>query len=434
MNGELVGVWSSTSSGVDTLAYEQGWLDSPHGRPISLNLQFLPNNEPHSGAHVAAWFDNLLPDSDEIRSRIARRYRTKATTRDLLREIGRDCVGAIQLLPRDEAPEAVRTIDATEIDSTEIARSIRGVTSSAPLGQTKEEQDFRISLAGAQEKTAFLRVDGRWYRPHGSTPSTHILKLPLGLVGSMRYDMQYSVENEWLCMQILSAMGFDVPSVEMETFEDAVSVERVLVVERFDRVWADDKSHVIRLPQEDFCQALGVPPALKYEVDGGPGISAGTQLLRTSLAPEDDVRTFVLAQLAFWLLAATDGHAKNFSLFLNRDGHVMTPLYDVISAWPIIGKNADQLPIQKVRMAMALRGKNVHRELDRIATRHWQILAEREGQTGMFEAMMKMVERVPQAITTVEQLLPDGFPAIVAERIFEGMKNQARRFSSTISE
>lgn len=146
-----------------------------------------------------------------------------------------------------------------------------------------DADDFRISIAGAQEKTALAWIDGRWCLPHGSTPTTHILKLPMGLVGNMKLDLSHSIENEWLCSCILAAYGLTVAECEPLQFEDV----KVLAVKRFDRAWLDGPSGpwLARLPQEDFCQATGTPAALKYESDGGPGIERIMGLPRTSACP-----------------------------------------------------------------------------------------------------------------------------------------------------
>ena len=128
--------------------------------------------------------------------------------------------------------------------------------------------------------------------------------------------MSDSVENEWLCGQILAEFGLAVAKSEIAKFED----QQALVVERFDRVWSEARSFWLRLPQEDMCQARGLPPHMKYENDGGPGIVNIATLLRASVTPEQDVECFLKAQLIMWLLAATDGHAKNFSIRLMPGG------------------------------------------------------------------------------------------------------------------
>ena len=119
---------------------------------------------------------------------------------DLLQEIGRDCVGAVQLLKEDEAPTDVQRIEGSPMTEEDVERHLIQLTRSGPLGRGEDADDLRISLAGAQEKTALLWHNGGWMRPHGSTPTTHILKLPLGLVGHRKADLTASVENEWLCM------------------------------------------------------------------------------------------------------------------------------------------------------------------------------------------------------------------------------------------
>ena len=132
-------------------------------------------------------------------------------------------------------------------------------------------------------------------------------------------------------------------------------------MERFDRAWMDGGQWIARLPQEDFCQALGYPPDQKYEKDGGPGMEACLRLLDGSADAEVDRLSFQLTQLAFWLMAASDGHAKNYSLFLQQgDAYAMTPLYDVISVWPYIGDGANQFRWRSAGLAMALRARNAH--------------------------------------------------------------------------
>lgn len=427
MNGEMVGTWSKTTANVDVFSYEESWRGSPRARPLSLTLPFLPGNEAHRGAHVKSWFENLLPDSSEILKRIARKFGVANNTRSLLAEIGRDCVGAVQILPPDEIPIDSGELEIDPLTTSDVARVLRGVTGNSALNLGEIPNDeFRISVAGAQEKTALLRLDNCWYRTRGATPTTHILKLPLGLVGNMRYDLEHSIANEWLCLHLLDALGFDVASSEMATFSDEVSTERVLVVERFDRQWRTDGTGLIRLPQEDLCQATGTPPDKKYESDGGPGISRVVQLLRAGIMPYEDVRTFVLTQVAFWLLAAVDGHAKNFSVFLRPDGYTLTPLYDVLSAWPIIGHGPNKLPVQKAKLAMALRCKNPHYEIARISTRHWRCLAEQAGVA--FSEMEALVANVPTAIAKTHAMLPADFPESVWQAITEGLSRNAELF------
>jgi serine/threonine-protein kinase HipA len=196
---------------------------------------------------------------------------------------------------------------------------------------------------------------------------------------------------------------------------------------------ADNKRWIARLPQEDFCQAAGWPGALKYESDGGPGIRAGLALLAGSSNAKMDGLRFAMTQLAFWLMAATDGHAKNFSIFLDRDGgYRLTPLYDVLSAWPIVGTGRGQIAPQRVKLAMALKGKNTHYQLQDIQVRHWQALARLTGAPDAFEHMVGLVLQVPYALERVAEQLPQGYPQRVFKTIRAGMVAQAQRFMDSL--
>jgi serine/threonine-protein kinase HipA len=428
MNGELVGHWK-VERGTSTLTYASEWLRSDKRRSLSLSLPITGAREIR-GQVVANYFDNLLPDNQRIRERLSRRFRTRNTDAfTLLEAIGRDCVGAVQLLPEGMVPQGWDRVDCEPLNGAEVRRLLDAVPSDTPLGQAADDEDlFRISLAGAQEKTALTRVGKRWCRPHGATPTTHIFKLPLGLVGgSRRVDLSDSVENEWLCAQLVRELGLPVANCDIAEFDG----RKVLVVERFDRAWMDGNKWIARLPQEDFCQALGYPPEKKYEKDGGPGMQACLKLLDGSSDAQLDRTAFQLAQLAFWLMAATDGHAKNYSIFLEqRDEYVMTPLYDVISIWPYIGDGANQFRWRSAGLAMALRAKNAHYALHTIQARHWHGLAMKNGGPPIWDSMNGMVREVDAAIARVEARLPPSFPARTWERIVDGMRSQVGQFES----
>jgi len=151
------------------------------------------------------------------------------------------------------------------------------------------------------------------------------------------------------------------------------------------------------------------------------------RVLLASEAPQADITHFLCTQLAFWLLAATDGHAKNFSVFLLPAGaYRMTPLYDVISLWPVIGRGPNQVAWPAAKLAMAVRSRNVHYALQTIQPRHWCGLAEKAGVAGVWESMQAMVERIEPAIATLEGQLPQDFPKQTAGKVFEGMRSQVR--------
>jgi len=425
MNGERVGTWSILPTGTHEFRYEATWLDYPDVRPISLSLPLIDPGQAHHGISVESFFENLLPDSADIRRRIQRRFAAATGSAfDLLTEIGRDCVGAIQIMPENESPEGIRSIDAETLDEGSIARILRHMVSAPGFGEAGSD-DLRISIAGAQEKTALLLQDGTWCRPLKSTPSTHIFKLPLGLIGAMRADMSGSVENEWLCSRIVEALGLPVAHSEIARFED----QRVLVVERFDRKRSIDGTWWMRLPQEDMCQATGRFPSAKYENEGGPGIADVMKILLGSRSALSDRRRFLKAQVLFWIMAAPDGHAKNFSIFIESKGRfVLTPLYDVMSAYPILGHESSMLPPRKLRMAMAVTGKNRHYEWWKIEPRHWVSTASSCGaQADIEDILQELAEALPGALDSVVHALPEGFPSSISDPILEGIQQQTVR-------
>ena len=424
MNGEKVGAWD-WSRGPSELIYDKSWLASPSGRPISLSLPWRPGNLPVQGAVVDNYFDNLLPDNVEIRRRLASRFGAASiAATDLLAEIGRDCVGALQLVPAGDDPGDIRQIQGEELDDAGVAEELRA-TLAGPgrFGPGESNRGLRISIAGAQEKTALLRHDGRWWRPLGATPTTHIFKLPLGLVGLRQLDLRDSVENEWLCARILAAFGLPVANCEMATFEDF----KVLVVERFDRSLAADRSFIARLPQEDLCQATGTPSTLKYEADGGPGMDAILKLLKESEKRDQDRLDFLKAQVIFWMLGAPDGHAKNFSIFLRSGGQFhLTPFYDVLSAWPLVGTQLKALSRHKFKLAMAVRSRNPHWRFEEILPRHWRNLAKRHDLGPVFDPWLEeLVKATPQIVELVAREIPTGFPSRVSETILQGLRKAA---------
>lgn len=424
-NGDRVGTWTIPARGETQFLYDRAWRESAVGRPLSMSLPYT-GERPLAGDVVRDFFDNLLPDSEPIRKRLAARYRLGSIEAfDLLQEIGRDCVGAVQLLGEDEVPTDVKRIDGNPMSEEDVERHLIQLTQSGTMGRGDDVDDLRISLAGAQEKTALLWHDGGWMRPHGSTPTTHILKLPLGLVGHRKADLTASVENEWLCMNLLAEFGLPVARTTILHFGG----QKVLGVERFDRRLHPSGTWIMRLPQEDFCQALGVPPHLKYESDGGPGLSDLAAVLRNSERAEQDLTTLLASQVLFWLMAAPDGHAKNFSIQLRAGGrYALTPLYDVMSIWPIEGGGANQYSWHKAKLAMALSGKHKHYRFSDIQRRHFNSTAAKCFlRADAEEVIESLLARMAGAIDAVGARLPPGFPERIAASIFAGVRRSAEQ-------
>lgn len=420
MNGLLVGTLIRKPSGALSFSYDPGWQQRKEARPISLSMPV--SNIIYNDARVYNFFDNLLPDNQSIRERIQTRFAANTNTCfDLLSYIGVDCVGALQLLTHPE-PLDIKEIQANPLDEHSIATLLKSYQT-APLGMDRNSE-FRISIAGAQEKTALLWYQNQWYLPKNVTPTTHIIKLPIGYIKHAGIDLSESVENEWLCLKIIEAFGLPVNEAKIVQFEDV----KTLVVKRFDRRWVKNEDWLVRLPQEDMCQALKVPPALKYESDGGPGIISIMQLLQGAFDPIHDRYRFMKTVFLFWVLGAIDGHAKNFSIAIEAAGQYrLTPIYDVISAYPIVAKG--QLQTQKLKMAMSLKGKNRHYHWDDIQIRHWMSTADlcRFPEESIRKIIEDVCDNMEKVISRIEEILPKEFPLYMAKAVFDGMRQVKNR-------
>jgi serine/threonine-protein kinase HipA len=420
VNGRLVGRLRRQASGAIDFRYDEAWLAWEHTMPISVSLPL--REQRYVGDAVLAVFDNLLPDSDAVRRHLAGRVRADGhDTYSLLAAVGRDCAGALQFLPEGEEPGRPGQVSGTPVDDQRIAAILNNL-GRAPLG-ADVEGEFRISLAGAQEKTALLYWDGRWQLPRGVTATTHILKPQIGMLRS-GIDLAQSVENEHLCLQLTTALGLPTARSEIRDFAGV----RALVVERFDRLRTSD-GRLLRLPHEDCCQALSVPVSRKYESDGGPGLREILDLLKASDEPERDRRTPLKAQIVFWLLGATDGHAKNFSIRLLTAGRfALAPLYDVLSAQP--QADAGQIRRRAMKLAMAV-GDQRHYRIDEITPRHFVQTAERcRLPKGLAESILaELAPDASRALAEVEARLPPDFPEPIASSILQGVRRRLRTFA-----
>lgn len=402
-----VGTLTKATDGGVAFSYDPGWLASEVAFPVA---SVLPLTQPDwKGDPVIAAFDNLLPDAEgELREKIAARVGAEGKdVFSLLSALGRDCVGALQFLGLDENP-AAQDMDYREVSVDEMIADLKNLAA-APLAMG-EDDDFRISIAGAQEKTAYLRIGDRWAKPRGITPTSHIFKTPMGVLpGPDEIDMSDSVENELFCMTLAREIGLPVAKVEKITLPGQVA----LAVERFDRVW--EGKALKRLPQEDICQSLGFPSARKYQKAGGPGISQIMELLRESDDPIRDRETFFRAQIFYFLIGASDGHAKNFSLQLRRRGRFrLAPLYDILSVAPVV--HAGRLQRKRYRMAMSIDG---HYGIDEIVPRHFEAEGKASGlpRGRALDFLLDMAERLSPALERTTLALTELVPRGVIDPI-----------------
>lgn len=296
--------------------YDSDYARHPSTPPLSLSMP--KTRARHTGNTAGRWIGNLLPDSEIRRNRIGAQYGVRrATPFNLLRHIGHDTAGAVQILPTGTDPDS---------DEGHEHWSDRQIADE--LGRLRDDPDAvvtdrfgRWSLAGQQGKIALTRLDGKWYEPTGRAASTHILKVGIK-------ELDDSDIAEFATMRAARLLDIPTATVELATFEGVDSV----IVERFDRIVHDGR--VDRVHQEDMCQAADLPAELKYQSDGGPGIDAISALLRDESNirdADDNVRGFAQLALFNTLAFAPDAHAKNYSVLHLGYRPVLAPAYDLIS-------------------------------------------------------------------------------------------------------
>lgn len=326
--------------------YDDAYRAQSGATPLSLSmpLAIKVHADTASRQPVTNFLWGLLPDNEAVLERWARHYQVRLSSPIFLlgTPVGEDCAGAVAFCrPENLDRMASRTGDVTWLTGAEVAERIRD------LGRDRTTwlgRDFtgQFSLAGAQAKTALLLQGGRWGLPSGSRATTHILKPES--TGFTDHDL-----NEHLCLAAARLAGMPAVTSSVERFED----QTALVLERYDRKVTNGA--VIRVHQEDICQALGLHPGLKYQNQGGPSPAAIATLLRRSMpysAAESAVQRFADALIWNWLIAGTDAHAKNYSVLLAGGDARLAPLYDMASILPYPGIHE-----RKLRMAMKVGGE-----------------------------------------------------------------------------
>lgn len=419
LNQELVGHLIKDTNGAHYFHYNKTWLNNDKALPISYSLPL--REAAFRGQEVYSYFENLLPDNVDIRKKIAAKVSAESIEpADLLSKIGRDCVGALQFILNGEPAPRLNAVQSNPLSESKIANIIKNL-GRAPFGMDEDSDDFRISIAGAHEKTALLRVGKDWHLPKGSTPTSHIFKPPIGKLAD-GINLTTSVENEWLCLKLCDRLGLKVPKAEIKTFED----QKVLIVERFDRKKIDDQQALLRIPIEDLCQALGIASAQKYEKDGGPGISDVMNFLDGSNNRIEDKHQFMRAQIVFFLLNATDGHGKNFSIELSNNGYGLCPIYDVLSLSPSLVNR--QIEVKQATLAMGV-GKSKKRKIREILKRHFEQSASMAGLE--INYLKQTIESLDVQISKLKEdpiELPKDFPTSLYEAVLTGIEERSKTF------
>jgi serine/threonine-protein kinase HipA len=411
LNEKHVGTLIKQTNGAIEFRYDNQWVEDGFGISLSLPL----SDKIFKGDKASFYFDNLLPDNKNILETIARKFGAESIRQfDILHAVGKDCVGALSFFDKEEeVPSFTRKMKIKALDDSEIARRIQGLAMDNPLGM--DEGDFRISLAGAQEKMALLEWKGKWYEPQGQTPTSHIFKKKIGsILGGI--DFSKSVDNEWICLKLAAQLGINTCSATIVNFEN----ERILCVERFDRVWKDNFLH--RIPQEDLCQALGVSPQRKYERDGGPALNDVMKLLVNSNNANEDTKTLFKLAMLNDLLHNTDGHSKNVSIYVVRSGFTLTPMYDIMSAHFIKNNNPERYKL--LRSSWSVNNKFLYRE---IGLKDWEMESIKCGmKKEIFEEICDEFSQGIEALQKKDFQGPKDLDLEQLELILNGVKARAK--------
>ena len=369
------------------------------GPALSCSLRL--DDEPYE-REAEAFFGNLLPEG-EVRTLVARRVGVSpGNDFGLLEAIGGDCAGAVTLLepgqaPEDSGPPEVRWLDEGELAATldELPRR--------PL-MVDPEEGVRLSLAGAQDKLPVVVAGERVGVPLRRTPSTHILKTAIA-----RFDD--TVANEAFCLALARALGLEAANAEVRE----AGGRDFLLVERYDRRRVDGA--VTRIHQEDFCQALAVPPQLKYEAEGGPGLAACFEALEEASArTSGDLLALLDAVVLNFAVGNHDAHGKNFSMLHRRDGTLLAPLYDIVSTAVYPGLTR--------KLAMAIGGEY---RPEYVRRRHFErmVASTSLGWAPTRRRLLELLRRLPAAIEVAVAQTPAGSPAPVVGRIREVLSTRS---------
>ena len=409
LSGREIGRVRRHARGRVTFAYDRAWRDAPDSYPLSLSMSLAA--EEHGPDVVEAFLWGLLPDNEFVLERWAKKFQISArNVFGLIANVGEDCAGAVQFVPEERLDAVLGGADdpVEWLDDADVAARLHALRDDHAAWRMPRDTG-QFSLAGAQPKTALLFENGRWGIPSGRTPTTHILKPPTG-----QFDGH--AENEHICLGLARALGLPTASSRVMRFADEIAI----VVERYDRVRAGNE--IVRVHQEDMCQALGIMPTRKYQNEGGPGVAGVVELLRThSSARDDDVQTFIDAVGFNWLIAGPDAHAKNYSLLISGGPRVrLAPLYDIASILPY-----DDYDLQKIKLSMKLGGQYRLRD---IGAHEWRKLARevRVDAEALIARLAAMAERLPDEVGgAVARARGEGLDVAIIDRLAERLTARA---------
>jgi len=421
ISGRRVGDLSHLPGGRLSFAYSDQWMNGRVAIPLSLSMPTITKT--YNGKVVEAFLWGLLPDNEQTLARWAQRFQVSARNPfALLKNVGRDCAGAVQFLPH--ADEISRGEDVQLLTDEQLGDRLRDLRRDGSATRRIGDPG-QFSLAGAQAKTAFHfnKDTGQWGIPLGDTPTTHIFKPPMP-------HLHGHTENEHFCLQLARMLGMDAAHSQVLEFAG----EKAIVVERYDRRYVDGRT--IRIHQEDMCQALSVMPTLKYENQGGPGIvPISTKVLSASKDPVSDRQTFMEANIFNWIIGGTDAHAKNYSMLLGAQSEArLAPLYDISSILPHLGEGEIQAEIRDLKLAMKI---DKTYEFDGIMPRYWERCASSAKVSSQFtmRTIRHQVAVMPDMVSDCAATMrAEGITHEIVDRLVDTISSRARSLAKVYGE
>lgn len=408
LNRQIIGAITHVD-GKPRFTYLDEYASDPDATPLSLSMP-LAVGRSYDHRVAAPWLSNLLPDDDQVRANWARELGVSASNATaLLERVGHDVAGAVQLAAPDEIENVLAQPGTLEAVTDELVGQRLRDLISRPSQWAHADEGW--SLAGAQSKFTAARTSaGQWAWRRGNAPSTHIIKPGIG-----RYPAQ--ALNEHLCLRSLEQIGIVTARTEFTSFDRIEAI----VVERYDRLRLPGGT-VIRIHQEDMCQALSVWPQNKYTASGGPSAVDISRLL-SRVASQRDVDRFTDAVIAQYLLGAPDGHAKNYSVILDGEDVTLAPIYDVASMLPYPRDAGSSLD----RVAMSIAG---HNKFGDVQLRHVERFARNTGTDPG-----RLIDRTREMATQLPDAIADTAASVKAEGLIElrdSLIREVRTLTATI--